>query len=119
MQFGGETGERVAFGDDGNRSPRRPSAGKTLGGQVMHLVDMAAALAAHRHSNCYVVTASVELQSIFRNAVNLGGDRNVELAGQSCVFHTSMEVGVEVHSENVLTGERKHTTTAYVTFCGD
>jgi acyl-CoA hydrolase len=31
-------------------------------------------------------------------------------------FHTSMEVGVEVYSENVLTGERKHTTTAYVTF---
>jgi acyl-CoA hydrolase len=32
------------------------------------------------------------------------------------VFHTSMEVGVEVYSENVLTGERKHTTSAYVTF---
>jgi len=58
-QFGGETGERVAFGDDGNRSAGADqSAGKLLGGQVMHLVDMAAALAAHRHSNCYVVTAS-------------------------------------------------------------
>src|SRR5258707_7834122 len=88
--------------------------GKLLGGQVMHLVDMAAALAAHRHSNCYVVTASVDYID-FRNAVNLG--EIVTLSSQvNRVFHTSMEVGVEVHSENVLTGERKHTTTAYVTF---
>ena len=88
--------------------------GKLLGGQVMHLVDMAAALAAHRHSNCYVVTASVDYID-FRNPVNLG--EIVTLNSQvNRVFHTSMEVGVEVHSENVLTGERKHTTTAYVTF---
>jgi acyl-CoA hydrolase len=88
--------------------------GKLLGGQVMHLVDMAAALAAHRHSNCYVVTASVDYID-FRNAVNLG--EIVTLKSQvNRVFHTSMEVGVEVYSENVLTGERKHTTTAYVTF---
>ena len=45
--------------------------GKLLGGQVMHLVDMAAALAAHRHSNSYVVTASVDYID-FRNPVNLG-----------------------------------------------
>src|SRR5258706_104048 len=44
--------------------------GKLLGGQVMHLVDMAAALAAHRHSNSYVVTASVDYID-FRNPVNL------------------------------------------------
>lgn len=88
--------------------------GKLLGGQVMHLVDMAGALAAHRHSNCYVVTASVDYID-FRNAVNLG--EIVTLKSQvNRVFHTSMEVGVEVYSENVLTGERKHTTTAYVTF---
>jgi len=88
--------------------------GKLLGGQVMHLVDMAAALAAHRHSNSYVVTASVDYID-FRNAVNLG--EIVTLKSQvNRVFHTSMEVGVEVYSDNVLTGERKHTTTAYVTF---
>jgi len=45
--------------------------GKLLGGQVMHLVDMAAAMAASRHSNSYVVTASVDYID-FRNAVNLG-----------------------------------------------
>ncbi len=87
---------------------------KLLGGQVMHLVDMAAAMAAHRHSNCYVVTASVDYID-FRNPVNLG--EIVILKSQvNRVFHTSMEVGVEVYSENVLTGEKKHTTTAYVTF---
>jgi acyl-CoA hydrolase len=88
--------------------------GKLLGGQVMHLVDMAAAMAAHRHSNSYVVTASVDYID-FRNAVNLG--EIVTLESQvNRVFHTSLEVGVEVYSENVMTGERKHTTTAFVTF---
>ena len=88
--------------------------GKLLGGHVMHLVDMAAAMAAHRHSGSYVVTASVDYID-FRNAVSLG--EIVILKSQvNRVFHTSLEVGVEVYSENVLTGEKKHTTTAYVTF---
>jgi acyl-CoA hydrolase len=88
--------------------------GKLLGGHVMHLVDIAAAMAAHRHSNSYVVTASVDSID-FRNPVSLG--EIVMLKSQvNRVFRTSMEVGVEVYSENVLTGERKHTTSAYVTF---
>jgi acyl-CoA hydrolase len=88
--------------------------GKLLGGQVMHLVDIAAAMAACRHSNSYVVTASVDSID-FRNAVNLG--EIVILKSQvNRVFTTSMEIGVEVYSENVLTGERKHTTSAFVTF---
>jgi len=88
--------------------------GKLLGGQVMHLVDMVAALAAHRHSNSYVVTASVDYID-FRNPVNLGEIVNLK-AQVNRVFRTSIEVGVEVYSENALTGERRHTTTAYVTF---
>jgi acyl-CoA hydrolase len=88
--------------------------GKLLGGQVMHLVDMVAAMAAHRHSNSYVVTASVDYID-FRNPINLG--EIVTLTSQvNRVFRTSMEVGVEVYSENVMLGEKKHTTTAYVTF---
>ncbi len=88
--------------------------GKLLGGYVMHLVDIAGAMAAHRHSNSYVVTASVDYID-FRNSINLG--EIVILKSQvNRVFHTSLEVGVEVFSENVLTGEKKHTTTAYVTF---
>src|SRR5713101_1641485 len=88
--------------------------GKLLGGHVMHLVDIAAAIAASRHSNSYVVTASVDYID-FRNPVNLG--ELVILKSQvNRVFRTSMEIGVEVYSEQILTGERKHTTTAYVTF---
>jgi acyl-CoA hydrolase len=88
--------------------------GKLLGGHVMHLVDIVAAMAACRHANGYVVTASVDSID-FHNSINLG--EIVTLKAQvNRVFHTSMEVGVEVHSENVLTGERKHTTSAYVTF---
>jgi acyl-CoA hydrolase len=88
--------------------------GKLLGGQVMHLVDMAAAMAACRHSNSYVVTASVDYID-FRSAINIG--ELIVLKSQvNRVFNTSMEVGVEVYSEQILTGERKHTTTAYVTF---
>jgi acyl-CoA hydrolase len=88
--------------------------GKLLGGQVMHLVDMVAAMAAHRHSNSYVVTASVDYID-FRNAVNLGEIVNLK-SQVNRVFRTSMEVGVEVYSENAMTEERKHTTSAYVTF---
>ena len=88
--------------------------GKLLGGHVMHLVDIAAAMAASRHSNKYVVTASVDYID-FRNPVDLG--EIVILKSQvNRVFHTSMEVGVEVFSEQILTGRRKHTTSAYVTF---
>jgi acyl-CoA hydrolase len=88
--------------------------GKLLGGQVMHLVDMVAAMAAHRHSNSYVVTASVDYID-FRNPINLGEIVNLK-SQVNRVFRTSMEVGVEVYSENAMTEERKHTTSAYVTF---
>jgi len=71
-------------------------------------------MAASRHANSYMVTASVDYID-FRNAVNLG--EIVMLKSQvNRVFHTSLEVGVEVFSENLLTGERKQTTTAFVTF---
>lgn len=88
--------------------------GKLLGGHVMHLVDVVAAIAASRHSNSYVVTASVDYID-FRNPINIG--ELVILKSQvNRVFKTSMEVGVKVFSENPLTGERRHTTRAYVTF---
>jgi acyl-CoA hydrolase len=88
--------------------------GKLLGGHVMHMVDIVAAMAASRHANSYMVTASVDYID-FKNPVNLG--EIVMLKSRvNRVFHTSLEVGVEVCSENLLTGERKPTTTAYVTF---
>ena len=88
--------------------------GNILGGRVMHLVDIAAAIAAHRHSQSHVVTASVDYVD-FRNPIRVG-ELIILRANINRVFRTSMEVGVKVFSENILTGERKHTTTAYVTF---
>ena len=88
--------------------------GNILGGRVMHLVDIAAAIAAHRHSQSHVVTASVDYVD-FRNPIRVG-ELIILRANVNRVFRTSMEVGVKVFSENILTGERKHTTTAYVTF---
>lgn len=88
--------------------------GNILGGRVMHLMDIAAAIAAHRHSNSYVVTASVDYVD-FRNPIRVG-DLIILKSSVNRVFHTSMEVGVKVFSENVLTGERKHTSSAYLTF---
>src|SRR5437016_14605925 len=69
--------------------------GKLLGGQVMHLVDMAAALAAHRLSNSYVVTASVDYID-FRNPVNLGAIVNLESQVNRAV-RRCMEVRVDVY----------------------
>lgn len=88
--------------------------GAMLGGKVMHLMDIAGALAAHRHSNSYVVTAAVDYVD-FRSPVQIG-DLIVLKSSVNRVFNTSMEVGVKVFVENYLTKERRHTSSAYLTF---
>jgi len=88
--------------------------GNMLGGRVMHLIDIAGALAANRHSNSHVVTASVDYLD-FRFPIKVG-EWIVLKSSVNRVFRTSMEVGVKVFAENILTGERRHTSTAYVTF---
>src|SRR5271155_2881552 len=88
--------------------------GNMLGGRVMHLIDIAGALAANRHANSHVVTASVDYLD-FRFPIRVG-EWVVLKSSVNRVFHTSMEVGVKVFAENILTGERRHTSTAYVTF---
>lgn len=88
--------------------------GNILGGKVLHLVDIAAAIAAHRHSRSYVVTAAMDHVD-FRCPIRIG-ELIVLKSSVNRVFRTSMEVGVKVFAENVLTGERRHTSSAYVTF---
>ena len=88
--------------------------GNILGGRVMHLVDIAAAITAHRHCRSMAVTASVD-HIDFRNPIRVGEVIMLK-ASLNRAFHTSMEVGVKVFSEDVLTGDKKHTTSAYVTF---
>jgi acyl-CoA hydrolase len=88
--------------------------GHILGGRVMHLIDIAAAIAGHRHSNSHIVTASVDYLD-FRNPIRVG-ELILLKSSVNRVFHTSMEIGVKVFSENVLTGKRTHTSSAYATF---
>jgi acyl-CoA hydrolase len=88
--------------------------GNILGGRVMHLIDVAGAIAAHRHCQRQVVTASVDHLD-FLNPIRLG-ELIVLEAQVNRAFHTSVEVGVEVFSENYSQEERKHTTTAFLTF---
>lgn len=85
-----------------------------LGGHVMHLVDVCGAIAAMRHARCAVVTASVD-QMTFLHPVHIG--ELVRLKSQvNRVFRTSMEVGVKVWVENLITGVIRHTSSAYLTF---
>lgn len=88
--------------------------GTLLGGRLMHWIDIAAAIAASRHTNRLCVTASVD-ELHFHHPVRQG-EVVVLQVSVNRVFKTSMEVGVRVTKENTLTGERKHTNTAYLTF---
>lgn len=88
--------------------------GNVLGGRVMHLVDLAAAMAAMRHARRPVVTASVD-SFHFLHPVHIG-ELIMLRSSVNRVFRTSMEVGVRVVTEKLLTGERLHTCSAYLTF---
>ncbi len=88
--------------------------GYLLGGRVMHLVDMAGALAAMRHCRCPVVTAAVDSMT-FLEPIHIG-QLIILKSSVNRAFRTSMEVGVKVFVEDLVTGERKHTSSAYVTF---
>ena len=85
-----------------------------LGGKVMHLVDLAAAMAAMRHARKPVVTASVDSLH-FLHPVHIS-ELMMLRSSVNRVFRTFMEVGVKVETENLMTGERVHTCSAYLTF---
>lgn len=89
------------------------SAGFVHGGTVMKLCDEAAGLAAIRHSRRRVVTAAVDRMT-FMVPVNVGELVSFR-ATVNAVWRTSMEVGVRVEAENPLTGECRHTSSAYLT----
>ena len=88
--------------------------GNVLGGKVMHLVDVAAAMAAVRHSRRWVVTASVDSLH-FLHPVHIN-ELMILRSSVNRAFRTSMEVGVKVETENLMTGQRRHTCSAYLTF---
>ena len=88
--------------------------GYLLGGKVMHLVDLAAAMAGMRHARTPVVTASVDSLH-FLHPVHIG-ELIVLRSSVNRVFTTSMEVGVTVWVENYLADEQRHVSSAYLTF---
>jgi acyl-CoA hydrolase len=88
--------------------------GFILGGTVMHLIDIAGAIACHRHTRSLLVTAAVDgLQ--FLHPIKVG-DLIILKARVTAAWRTSLEVEVEVFSEETLTGTRRLTSRAYLTF---
>src|SRR5262245_45240268 len=88
--------------------------GFLLGGTAMHLIDIAGAIACHRHTRTLAVTAAVD-GLVFLHPVKIG-DLVVLKAWVTAAFHSSLEVEVEAYSEEILTGQRKLTSRAYLTF---
>lgn len=88
--------------------------GNVFGGVVLSLIDRVAAVAATRHARGPCVTVSMDRVD-FLEPIHLGelvtAHASVNYAGR-----TSMEVGVRVEAENLLTGERRHTNSCYVTY---
>jgi acyl-CoA hydrolase len=94
--------------------PDTNAIGTIFGGKVVSLIDIAAAMAAGKHARSTVVTASIDALQ-FVCPVKLGEYLHIK-ASVNYAGRTSMEVGVRVDKENPLTGEMKHTATAYLTF---
>ena len=88
--------------------------GDLFGGELMALVDQAAAVAAIRHAGGPAVTASIDRVD-FRERIPVGSLVSCE-ATVDFVGRTSMDITVEVYAERVSTGERRHTNRAHVVF---
>lgn len=88
--------------------------GNLLGGRLMHFIDIAGAMAAHRHARSYVVTASMD-HIDFVAPVHVG-DLLILKSSVNRAFNTSMEVGVKVYVENYITSSSRHVGSAYLTF---
>ena len=88
--------------------------GNLLGGRLMHLIDIAGAMAAHRHARSAVVTASMDHLD-FLAPVRVG-DLLILRSSVNRAFHTSMEIGVKVWVEYYRSEETLHVSSAYLTF---
>jgi acyl-CoA hydrolase len=88
--------------------------GNVFGGVILAMMDTAAAISAIRHARTPCVTASVDRVD-FREPVRVG-DLVIMKSSVNFVGRTSMEVGVRVESEDLRTGTRRHTNSAYLTF---
>lgn len=89
-------------------------AGNLHGGVLLKQLDLVAATAAMRHARKPVVTASIDRMNFLRPAYV--GELISLYANVNMVGRTSMEIGVRVEAENLITGETRHTNSAYLTF---
>lgn len=94
--------------------PHTNALGTAFGGQIMAWIDVCAGIAAARHARRVAVTVSMD-DLHFRSPIYLG-EVAILKAQVNRAWHTSMEVGVKVEAENALTGERRHCSSAYLTF---
>jgi acyl-CoA hydrolase len=88
--------------------------GHVFGGAILAMMDTSAAVAAIRHARSSCVTVSIDRVD-FREPIHLG-DLVVMKASVNFAGRTSMEVGVRVEAEDLVTGRRRHTNSAYLTF---
>ncbi len=88
-------------------------AGNVHGGSIMKLIDTAAGIVAARHCRTNVVTASMDRLDF--HAPVFVGELVVLRASINYVGRTSIEIGVRVEAENPMTGEVRHTNSAYLT----
>jgi uncharacterized protein (TIGR00369 family) len=88
--------------------------GHVFGGVILSLIDRVAAVAAIRHARQPCVTVSVDRVD-FHEPIHLG-ELVVARASVNFVGRTSMEVGVRIEAEHLVSGERRHTNSCYVTF---
>lgn len=102
-----ETSQLIMPGDANN-------LGHVFGGVVLSMMDKTAAISAFRHCRNSVVTASIDRVD-FREPIHMG-DLLVMKASVNYVGNSSMEIGVRVEAEDLLTGHRRHTNSGYLTF---
>jgi acyl-CoA hydrolase len=88
--------------------------GHVFGGVILSMMDKVSAIAAYRHSRASVVTASIDRVD-FREPIHIN-DLVVMKASVNYVGRSSMEVGVRVEAEELMTGRRRHTNSCYLTF---
>ncbi len=88
--------------------------GNLLGGRLMHLIDIAGAMAAHRHALSHMVTASMD-HIDFLLPVHIG-ELLILKSSVNRVFNTSLEIGVKCWTENYIAGTTRHVASAYLTF---
>jgi acyl-CoA hydrolase len=88
--------------------------GHVFGGKMLAMMDKVAAIAAFRHARANVVTVSIDRVD-FKEPIHVG-DLVVMKASVNFVGRTSMEVGVRVEAEDLISGRRRHTNSCYLTF---